>query len=88
MTRILLLLSLLTAMTLIGACAATPSQESTMDVGGITVNCSGPDSGWVFCYRTASELCGTASYTILKRNGDALAAGAAGETRMMLVKCN
>ncbi len=85
-------LMLLTATTLVGACATTTTTDSAGSretVDGITVNCSGPESGWVFCYRSAAQLCGNASYTVLKRNDDALAAGAAGgESRSMIVKCN
>lgn len=81
-------LPLLATLSLAGACTATPSQAPTQAIDGITVNCSGADSGWVFCYRTAAGVCGTAGYTIVKRDGAGAAPGVAGETRSMLIRCN
>lgn len=91
MARVMVLLSVAA---LTAGCAAGPgaggssqSAQAQGPVDGITINCSGADAGWVFCYRNAREVCGIAGYTIVRRSDQAPAA-AGSDTRTMVVRCN
>lgn len=93
MIRPLLTLSLIA---LVSGCATgTPAGQSGSSAAkvqgadeAITINCSGADAGWVFCYRSAKDVCGVSGYTILRRDGEPSAAAPSSEIRTMLVKCN
>jgi len=92
MLRPLLMLSI---MGLVAGCASsTTTGQSTAAAAqgqgtgeGTTINCSGADAGWVFCYRSASQVCGLSGYTILSRQGSDGPAAAGNETRIMVIRC-
>jgi hypothetical protein len=61
--------------------------------GGKTLSydCSGLGKGWGDCTEKADAQCGARKYTIVSRNGDVDAKGAAGNTEMkrtLVVSCN
>ena len=92
MLRPWLLLSLMALVT--GCATSTTTGESTSATAqgqgtaeGTTINCSGADAGWVFCYRSASQVCGLSGYTILSRQGSEGPAAAGNETRLMVIRC-
>ncbi|MEQ1579852.1 MAG: hypothetical protein ABL964_04615 [Steroidobacteraceae bacterium] len=66
--------------------AAARKERAAEDV--ITVNCSGPTGGWVFCYRSASQACGPTGYTVVRREGAIGATASQEDARVLVVKCN
>ena len=71
-----------------GSQSASGTAQGQSTEEGILINCSGANAGWVFCYRSASTVCGVAGYTVVRRSDQTPPAAAATETRTMLVRCN
>lgn len=73
------------ALVLTGGCA-TSGQPSALQSGtasnGVTINCSGPNSDWVFCYREANAVCGLSGFSVVSRD---VAPGS--DQRRMVVAC-
>ncbi|MEQ1579851.1 MAG: hypothetical protein ABL964_04610 [Steroidobacteraceae bacterium] len=78
------------ALTLLGGCATSSGQpdapQSRAAGNDVTINCSGANSDWVFCYRNANEVCGLSGFTVVTRDG-AIGAAASSNDRRLIVRC-
>jgi hypothetical protein len=78
------------AITLLGGCASSSGQSGALQESStgsdVTINCSGANSDWVFCYRNANEVCGLSGFSVISRDG-AVGAGASSDERKLIVRC-
>jgi hypothetical protein len=78
------------AITLLGGCATSPGQTDATQArtagNDVTINCSGANSDWVFCYRNANEVCGLSGFSVVSRDG-AIGAAADSNERKLIVRC-
>lgn len=78
------------ACTLLGACATSSGQTGSLAASSaannVTINCSGANSDWVFCYREANAVCGLSGFSVVSREG-AVGAAAGSSERRMIVQC-
>ncbi len=81
----------LAALTLLAGCATSPGQTDALqaNAGGdnVTINCSGPDSDWVLCYRHANQVCGLGGFTVVRRDGVIGPPTPGNDLRTMIVRC-
>ena len=73
------------ALVLASGCASTgePAALQSRTTGNsVTINCSGANSDWVFCYRNANEVCGLSGFSVISRDG---VAGT--DQRRMVIAC-
>ena len=79
------------ALTLLGGCATPSGQSDAVQArstgGDVTINCSGADSDWVFCYRNAFAVCGLAGFSVVRRDGVIGTATTENSERKLIVRC-